>query len=66
MIMPFGRHRPALRVFVMGTGGSNHEPVSSEMRCPSCDEVSQAFESPDFSPAIVRCPACGYSEKMDE
>jgi hypothetical protein len=54
---------PGAPGFVMKNNGGSHEsPVLSEMRGPSCDAVSEAFDSPDISPAMVRCPACGYSE----
>jgi hypothetical protein len=40
----------------------NNHSVTHPMVCPACDEIVEAVDTDAFSPAIIRCPACGYSD----
>jgi hypothetical protein len=42
--------------------GSNNLDITHSIGCPGCDEIIDAVETDEHSPAIIRCPYCGYSD----
>jgi len=42
--------------------GRGNRDITHSMGCPGCDAVVDAVETDEHSPAIIRCPYCGYSD----
>jgi len=45
---------------------NNCNGITHPMVCPNCGETVDAIETEDFSPAILRCHVCQYSDVITD